>query len=121
MNNLSPKWKDSQVPRLHILCQEEDVKHVHLILMFMDYDKTSKDDVLGMVSLSLAPFCQSSKPKFIPFDLPITYNGTAAGRVRGKLRLTLPSQSQSNDGSRRASAIVINSGPMVTCSQCSVS
>lgn len=95
------------------------MKHVHLILMLMDYDQTSKDDVLGMVSLSLAPFCQSAKPKFVPFDLPVAYNGKAAGRVRGKLRLTLPSQS--NDSSRRASAIIINSGPMTTCRQCSIS
>jgi hypothetical protein len=42
------RWKDAQVPKLHVLCDaEKDVKRVHLILLFMDYDATSKDDVMG--------------------------------------------------------------------------
>ncbi|KAF1790097.1 P-loop containing nucleoside triphosphate hydrolase [Phytophthora cactorum] len=36
------------VPKLHVLCDKErDVKHVHLTLVVMDYDATSKDDLMG--------------------------------------------------------------------------
>lgn len=45
------RWKNAQVPKLHVLCDaEKDVKRVHLILLFMDYDATSKDDVMGEFS-----------------------------------------------------------------------
>jgi hypothetical protein len=38
------------VPKLHVLYDHErDVKRVHLTLVVMDYDATSKDDLMGML------------------------------------------------------------------------
>lgn len=41
-----------------MLCDaEKDVKRVHLVLLFMDYDATSKDDVMGrLLSLQSCGF-----------------------------------------------------------------
>lgn len=45
------RWRDDQVPKLHVLCDNErDVKHVHLTLVVMDYDATSKDDLMGKLA-----------------------------------------------------------------------
>ncbi|ETL26095.1 hypothetical protein, variant 1 [Phytophthora nicotianae] len=91
-NTCSPKWRDDQVPKLHVLCDNErDVKHVHLTLVVMDYDATSKDDLMGVASVSLDKFCQS-RPRFIPFEVPVVLNGKAAGTLTGKIRITLPGQ-----------------------------
>ncbi|KUF97306.1 Transcription initiation factor TFIID subunit 13 [Phytophthora nicotianae] len=89
---LSDPWRDDQVPKLHVLCDNErDVKHVHLTLVVMDYDATSKDDLMGVASVSLDKFCQS-RPRFIPFEVPVVLNGKAAGTLTGKIRITLPGQ-----------------------------
>ncbi|KAI9990184.1 hypothetical protein PInf_020767 [Phytophthora infestans] len=91
-NTCSPMWKDDQVPKLHILCDNErDVKHVHLTLVIMDYDATSKDDLMGVASVPLDKFCQS-RPRFISFEVPVVLNGKAAGTLTGKIRVTLPGQ-----------------------------
>ncbi|KAG7381364.1 hypothetical protein PHYPSEUDO_006069 [Phytophthora pseudosyringae] len=91
-NTCSPKWRDDQVPKLHVLCDNErDAKHVHLTLVVMDYDATSKDDLMGVASVSLEKFCQS-RPRFIPFEAPVVLNGKAAGTLTGKIRVTLPGQ-----------------------------
>ncbi|KAH7474199.1 Phosphatidylinositol 3,4,5-trisphosphate 5-phosphatase 2B [Phytophthora ramorum] len=91
-NTCSPKWRDDQVPKLHVLCdQERDVKRVHLTLVVMDYDATSKDDLMGVASLSLDKFCQG-RPRFMPFEVPVVLHGKAAGTITGKIRVTLPHQ-----------------------------
>lgn len=42
------RWRDDQVPELRLLCNsEKGVKQIHLVLLLMDYDATSKDDVMG--------------------------------------------------------------------------
>ncbi|KAF1314958.1 Kinesin-like protein, partial [Globisporangium splendens] len=92
MSTLSPVWRDEQVPKLYVQCAEEkDVKLVHLILLFMDYDTTSADDVLGVTTLSLDKYCLA-RPRFVPFDVPIVRYGKAAGSVSGKIRVTMPHQ-----------------------------
>ncbi|KAF4321602.1 hypothetical protein BBO99_00004572 [Phytophthora kernoviae] len=88
----SPKWRDDQVPKLHILYDHErDVKRVHLTLVIMDYDATSKDDLMGVSSLSLEKYCLD-RPRFLPFEVPVVLHGKAAGTVTGKIRVTLPHQ-----------------------------
>ncbi|KAL3656593.1 hypothetical protein V7S43_018591 [Phytophthora oleae] len=91
-NTCSPKWRDDQVPKLHVLCDNErDLKRVHLTLVVMDYDATSKDDLMGVASVSLEKFCQI-RPRYIPFEVPVTLHGKAAGFLSGKIRVTLPDQ-----------------------------
>ncbi|RLN97557.1 hypothetical protein BBJ28_00017551 [Nothophytophthora sp. Chile5] len=104
-NTCSPSWRNDQVPKLHVLCDHErDVKRVHLTLVFMDYDATSKDDLMGrrltgadvadaagVTSLSLEKFCLG-RPRFLPFEAPVVRHGKPAGVVTGKLRITLPHQ-----------------------------
>lgn len=95
---------------------EKDVRLVHLVLLLMDYDTTSADDVLGVATISLDRYCLA-KPRFLPFDVPVTCNGKAAGSVSGKLRVALPHQvADLANLSTRA----LQHGPMATC-YCSVS
>uniref|UniRef100_K3X4F6 C2 domain-containing protein n=1 Tax=Globisporangium ultimum (strain ATCC 200006 / CBS 805.95 / DAOM BR144) TaxID=431595 RepID=K3X4F6_GLOUD len=117
MNTLSPVWRDAQVPKLYVQCVEEkDVKLVHLILLFMDYDTTSADDVLGVTTLSLDKYCLA-RPRFVPFDVPIVRYGKAAGSVSGKIRVTMPHQA---DMVRADSASSYPQRSIATC-HCSVS
>ncbi|KAK1928265.1 Phosphatidylinositol 3 [Phytophthora citrophthora] len=91
-NTCSPKWRNDQVPKIHVLCDNErDLKRVHLTLVVMDYDATSKDDLMGVASVSLEKFCQI-RPRFIPFEVPVTLHGKGAGFLSGKIRVTLPDQ-----------------------------
>ncbi|KAG7382660.1 hypothetical protein PHYBOEH_010394 [Phytophthora boehmeriae] len=88
----SPKWRNDQVPKLHILYDHErDVKRVHLTLVIMDYDATSKDDLMGVASLSLDKYFLA-RPRFLPFEIPVTLHGKGAGTLTGKIRVTLPHQ-----------------------------
>lgn len=94
MHTLAPAWQNDQVPKLSLLCESEaDARCVHLVLLFMDYDATSADDMLGNVVISLDKFCHGNRmPRFLPFEAPVVRHGKPAGSVSGKLRVMLPHQ-----------------------------
>lgn len=103
------------MPKLRVLCNDEkDVQLVHLVLLLMDYDTASADDVLGVTTLSLNAFCLP-KPRFLPFEAAVTRHGKAAGSVRGKLRVTLPHQAAELASQSTRS---LQSRTMITCSCC---
>ncbi|GLD93678.1 hypothetical protein PINS_up002283 [Pythium insidiosum] len=110
MNTLSPSWRDEQVPTLSLLCAtEQDARNTHLVLLFMDYDATSADDMLGVVVLALDRFCLA-RPRFVPFEADVVRHGKPAGRVTGKLRVCLPHQREAvdkgHDAERDAAPVV---------------
>ncbi|TMW64264.1 hypothetical protein Poli38472_012886 [Pythium oligandrum] len=92
MNTLAPRWTNEQIPVLSLRCETDvDVKRVHLVLLFMDYDATSMDDRLGVVTLSLDKYTLA-KPRFVPFEAQIVRHGKPAGTVSAKIRVVLPHQ-----------------------------
>jgi Ca2+-dependent lipid-binding protein len=98
-NTLSPTWKNNQIPKLYLLCDnEKEVKKIHIIFLIMDYDTTSKDDVMGMFTVSLDSFVSSLRPRFFPFESEIVRHGKPAGKISGKICVTLPSQAQNTGG-----------------------
>ncbi|KAF0693475.1 Aste57867_15572 [Aphanomyces stellatus] len=107
-NTLNPQWDDTQVPPLQFKCQLSDLNSAHLIMLLMDYDATSTDDLLGQATLYLPDFYVPGES--VPFETTVIRNGIHAGVVRGSIAIS-PSGKHFADWEKNSSRV-----PGCTCS-----
>lgn len=87
---LNPVWNcKTEVPILRVNCADPlQLSRSHLFLHVMDYDANTKDDFLGTAVLSLSSVAFGDQG--CQFEVPVTYNGRAEGRLTGTCEVVWP-------------------------------
>ena len=109
---LAPRWPARETVTLELPPRAHVHPGLHALLVCVDEDKLSKDDVIGACALPLGRWLRESGAPLagavgsVKFDEPLLFNGRECGRLRGELELVppdeLPATTRSAPPSKRA-------------------
>ena len=95
---LAPRWPPRETVTLELPPRACVHPGLHALLVCVDEDKLSKDDVIGACALPIGRWLRDTGAPLagavgsVKFDEPLLCNGRECGRLRGELELVPPDE-----------------------------